>query len=116
MSMTVDIESQSTSTAKRRSDRRMIGVRGGRMSRKPLRVARAERLALLVAERRRDAVERVELAEQQAREPALLPLAQKLLDEPNARALLLAGAAFVLNFGHARVPSSVLLSDRETAI
>ena len=74
-----------------------------------LRVARAERLALLVAERRRDAIERVELPEQQAREPALLPLAQKLLDEANARALLLAGAAFVLNLGHAGVPSSVLL-------
>ena len=88
----------------------MIGVRGGKMSRKPLRVARAERLALLVAERRRDAIERVELAEQQAREPTLLPLAQKLLDEANARALLLAGAAFVLNLGHARGPSSVLLN------
>ncbi len=82
----------------------MIGVRGGKMSRKPLRVTRAERLALLVAERRRDAIERVELAEQQAREPTLLPLAQELLDEANARALLLAGAAFVLNLGHSRSP------------
>ena len=33
MSMTADIESQSTSRAKRRSDSRMIGVRGGRTSR-----------------------------------------------------------------------------------
>ena len=74
-----------------------------------LRVARAERLALLVAERRRDAIERVELPEQQAREPTLLPLAQELLDEANARALLLAGAAFVLNLGHSRGPSSILL-------
>ena len=69
-----------------------------------LRVARAERLALLVAERRRDPIESVELPEQQAREPTLLPLAQKLLDEANARALLLARAAFVLNLGHSRGP------------
>ena len=75
----------------------------------PLRVARAERVALLVAERRRDAVERVELTEQQPREPALLPLAQELLDEPDLRVLLLAGAAFFLSFGHGIThPASVL--------
>jgi hypothetical protein len=53
-----------------------------------------------VTKGRRDAVERVELTEQQPREPALLPLAQELLDEPDFRVLLLAGAAFFLSFGH----------------
>ena len=98
--MTFDIESQSTSTAKRRSDSRMIGVRGGKDLAQPLRVASAERVALLVAEGRRDAVEGVELAEQQSREPALLPLAQKLLDEPDARVRLLAEPVFFLCLGH----------------
>ena len=69
-----------------------------------LRVTRAERLALLVAEGRGDPIESVELPQQQAREPTLLPLAQKLLDEANARALPLARAAFVLNLGHAGSP------------
>ena len=89
----------------------MIGVRGGKNVAQALGVPVHRTLALLVAERRRDPVERVELAEQQTREPALLPLAQKLLDEPDARVLLLAGAAiFFLHFGHWEIPSSVLLT------
>ena len=108
--MTFDIESQSI-----RDGEAALGEADDRRARRQdvaqaLRVTRAERLALLVAERRRDAIERVELAEQQAREPALLPLAQELLDEANARALLLAGAAFFLNVGHSGVPSSILLT------
>ena len=109
--MTFDIESQSIKhgeAALREADDRRARRQDVAQA---LRVARAERLALLVAERRGDAIEGVELPEQQAREPTLLPLAQKLLDEANARALLLAGAAFVLNVGHAGVPSSVLLND-----
>ena len=61
-----------------------------------------------MAESRRDAVEGVELAQQQSREPALLTLTQKLLDEPNARVRLLAEAAFLLSFGHGS-PMSLLL-------
>ena len=74
----------------------MIGVRGGR-SRATARSNRAQNASHcswpnVVAMR----LKRVELAEQQAREPVLLPLAQELLDEANARVLLLAGAAFLL--------------------
>ena len=64
-----------------------------------------ERLALLVTESRRDAIESVELAEQETCKPILLALLQELLDEANPRALLLAGAGlFFSYFGHAGGP------------
>src|SRR5882672_761098 len=62
----------------------------------PFRIARAELLALLVAEGRGDAIERVELTEEQAREPAVLTLLQELLDEADAGASVLARTGFLL--------------------
>ena len=53
----------------------MIGVFGGSVSRKLVRVGGAECLALIVAERARDPVECIELAEQQAGQAAVLTLA-----------------------------------------
>jgi hypothetical protein len=54
-----------------------------------VRVFAAEGLAAIVAERARDPVERVELAEQQTGKPSLLPLLQEFLDESDTRAAAL---------------------------
>ena len=92
----VDVEQHGEAPLRQPDDRRPRRQRVAKL----LRVRGAERLALVVPEGRRDAVERVELPEQQADQAALLPLLEELLDEANAGASVLTRARFFLRRAH----------------
>ena len=62
---------------------------------------RSKEFAALLAERARNSIERVELAQQQTGEPSLLPLLQEFLDELDTRAAALRRSSLSTRRAHA---------------